>query len=83
MNSKLRIATHADPRVGTFPESFSDGEGRFRVDRLVPGQRYNCEIYRHGSGYAGLAFDNLVLKPGETRNLGDIRWRTAVDVPGE
>jgi RNA polymerase sigma factor (sigma-70 family) len=83
MNAKLEIATHADPRVGTFPDCGSDGEGRFRIERLVPGLRYSCDIYREGGGYAGQAFEDLVLKPGETRNLGDIRWKTTVDVRGK
>ena len=83
MNAKLRIATHADPGVGTFPESYSDGEGRFRIEQLVPGLRYSCDIYRAGGLYAGLAFENLVLKPGEVRDLGDVRWKTTVDVRGK
>jgi hypothetical protein len=82
-NRRFAIATHDDPAVGTVPDSGSESEGRFRIERLVPGLRYSCDIYRGTGGYAGLAFEDLVLKPGETRNLGDIRWKTPVDVPGK
>ena len=82
-NHRLLIAKHDDPGFGAVPDFGSDGEGRFRVERLVPGLRYQCDIYRDAGWYAGIAFENLVLKPGETRDLGDIRWKTPVDIHGK
>ncbi len=82
-NHRLLIANHDDPGFGAVPDFGSDGEGRFRVERLVPGLRYQCDIYRDAGWYAGIAFENLVLKPGETRDLGDIRWKTPVDIHGK
>ena len=32
--------------------------------------------------FAGMAFENLVLKPGEVKDLGDIRSKPPVDVRG-
>jgi hypothetical protein len=80
---KFEIATHDDPSVGTISDCASDGEGRFRIERLVPGLRYRCDIYRDAGWYAGVAFENLVLKPGEVRDLGDIRSKTPVDIHGK
>jgi hypothetical protein len=33
--------------------------------------------------FAGMAFENLVLKPGEVKDLGDIRSKPPVDVRGK
>jgi hypothetical protein len=83
-NHRFEFATHDDPAVGSVPYMGSDSEGRFRVERLVPGLRYSCDIHRCSDGsFAGMAFDNLVLKPGEIRDLGDIRWKTPVGVHGK
>jgi hypothetical protein len=81
MDSKSRIADHDDPEKGEFPQTWPDREGRFRVERLVPGLSYRAAVYRNGVrvGVVGRtlaiesAFKDLVLKPGEIRDLGDIR----------
>jgi hypothetical protein len=52
-------------------------------EQLVPGLRYTCDMSRGGGLYAGMAFENLVLKPGETRDLGDIRSKKPVDIRGK
>ena len=36
------------------------------------GQRYSAEIYRDTNKFAGMAFENLVVRPGEVRDLGAI-----------
>ena len=64
-----------------------DGAGRFRAERLIPGQSYRVETYRVNSGdFEAVAnLQNVILKPGETRDLGDIqrgkgqRGKAAVD----
>lgn len=83
MGTRLRIAGHDDLDVGEFPEIRSKSGGRFRVERLVPGQRYGADVYRGMGWYAGIAFENLVLQPGEVRDLGDIRTRKPVNVRGK
>jgi len=53
-------------------------QGRFRVEGLIPGLKYNLALPRTGPvdstelRWSGLAFSNLVLRPGETRDLGDV-----------
>jgi RNA polymerase sigma factor (sigma-70 family) len=58
----------------------TDAEGRFRIERIVPGLKYNLARYDPDGAvdfaeikWTGLAFSNLVLKPGETKDLGDAR----------
>jgi hypothetical protein len=65
-----------------YREIQSDPDGRFRVERLVPGQRYSALMYRGMGQFAGTAFENVVLAPGEGRDLGDIRSNPPVDVIG-
>jgi hypothetical protein len=57
-------------------------DGRFRVEKLIPGVRYDAKVYR-GRKSAGPAFESLVLKPGEVRDLGQIRTQKPVDVRGK
>ena len=70
-----------DPNIGEIPPTRCDGEGRFRSERLVPGQRYRANVYRD-AGVAGMAFENLVFKPGEVKDLGDIRTGKPIKVMG-
>jgi hypothetical protein len=59
---------------GTHPEVFrTDPEGRFRVEGLVPGLRYHLKALEDGSPETDYLFRNLPLKPGESRDLGDVR----------
>jgi beta-lactamase regulating signal transducer with metallopeptidase domain len=58
--------------------SKTDAEGRFRVERIIPGLSYSAEIY-HKSRLLGTAFEKLVLRAGEIRDLGDIRAKPAAD----
>jgi beta-lactamase regulating signal transducer with metallopeptidase domain len=63
-----------DPGVGESAAVEIDSKGRFRMDQMIPGQRYTAEIYRGMGRFAGgVAFENLVVRPGEVRDLGDIR----------
>ena len=58
--------------------SKTDAEGRFRAERVIPGLSYSAEIY---SQYRliGTAFEKLVLRAEEVRDLGDIRIKPSVD----
>jgi hypothetical protein len=56
----------------------TDEEGRFRVVGLIPGLKYNLAKYEADTPMGrnvGLAFSDLVLQPGETRDLGDVTLR--------
>jgi hypothetical protein len=78
------IVTNSDPTVGEHPGAPTNAEGRFRLERMVPGLRYSAEIYHGTSGrYLGMAFENVVLQPGQVRDLGDIRTKPPVDVRGQ
>ncbi len=62
-----------DPVYGMVPGGTTDGEGRFRVDALVPGQKYAAIVIGLNSGDEfGSLFEDIVLKPGETKDLGDV-----------
>jgi RNA polymerase sigma factor (sigma-70 family) len=65
----------------------TDAEGRFRADGLVPGLKYNLAVYDDSEArsseevrWTRLVFRELVLKSGETKDLGDV---TAKPFPKE
>jgi len=58
----------------------TDDQGLFRMERMIPDQSYDATIYRHFY-FQGIAFDKLVLKPGELRELGDIVAKPIVAQP--
>ena len=56
----------------------ADAQGRFRAERVIPGLSYSAAIYHDTVEYAplaGMPLQKLVLRPGEVRDLGDIRAR--------
>ena len=51
----------------------TDENGRFSIDRLIPGLKYDLALTgRDRRNKEGIAFTNLVLKPGESKDLGDV-----------
>ena len=50
----------------------TDKGGRFRVSGLVPGLKYSLTLWK-GSAIAGVAVKDLIIKAGETKDLGDIK----------
>ncbi len=71
--------SHDDPAIGILSHVKTDAEGRFRIEGLVPGQSYTGnavgeEAEKRGFG---VVIDRVVLKPGEIRDLGDLRARPA------
>jgi hypothetical protein len=72
-----------DPKVGGYRDVKVNEDGRFRVEQLVPGQRYTGTIFRMGGQFAGMAFQDLVLQSGEVRDLGKILTKPAVNVIGK
>jgi hypothetical protein len=61
--------------VGDSGHLTDQGGGKYCLEELVPGQRYTARIYRGFQREIGLAFENLVIQPGEVRDLGEIRMK--------
>jgi hypothetical protein len=66
-----------DPARGLLPGVTTDAEGRFRIEGLLPGLSYtaSAEGAEAAKRVYGVVIDRVVLKPGETRDLGDVRAR--------
>ena len=63
-----------DPDGRTYAEVKIESDGRFRIDRLIPGRSYSCErIWRSKGNLSCPALKGLVLRAGEVRDLGDLR----------
>jgi RNA polymerase sigma factor (sigma-70 family) len=62
-----------DPKVGDFPDGRVEVDGRFRVERLVPGQVYSASYYVGMGGPHAKLLDRAIFAPGEVRDLGNIR----------
>jgi hypothetical protein len=66
-----------DPSRGILQGIRTDSDGRFRIEGLVPGQSYTASAVgeeAQNRGF-GVVIDRVVLKPGEARDLGDVRAR--------
>jgi hypothetical protein len=53
----------------------SDKDGKFRIDGLVPGLKFGLGVTKE-SYYVEICdknLENLTVRPGETRDLGDIQ----------
>lgn len=66
----------------TSPVPMTDDDGRFSISGLVPGLKHNLvwvELPVRGvnaeykTGLKGLVFRDMIFKPGETKDLGDVR----------
>jgi RNA polymerase sigma factor (sigma-70 family) len=51
----------------------TDGEGRFRLEWLIPGLRYDLTYEKDKPFVSGMLLKDFVGKPGEVRDLGDVR----------
>jgi RNA polymerase sigma factor (sigma-70 family) len=71
LDTGLHVVVHWAYQKKPDPTPRTDAEGRFRVEALVPGLKYNLAWL--DAGRSGLAFSNLILEPGETRDLGDVK----------
>ena len=47
-------------------------DGRFRIEGLVPGLKYGADA-SEGLNYLGELFRDLIVTPGEVKELGDIK----------
>ena len=64
--------TNPDDTAGDNVGTKSDADGRFRIDKLIPGLSYTVRVYPRRGHLLGKAFEKLVIEPGESRDLGDI-----------
>jgi RNA polymerase sigma factor (sigma-70 family) len=78
----LDVGVHVVERSGykPSPDPRTDEEGRFAAEGLVPGLKYNLVLPDTDGAFdfdqikwKGLLFSDLVLKPGETKDLGDVK----------
>jgi Carboxypeptidase regulatory-like domain len=53
----------------------TDKDGKFRIDGLVPGMKFGLGVTKepYALEISGKNLENLSVRPGETRDLGDIR----------
>jgi RNA polymerase sigma factor (sigma-70 family) len=75
LDTGLHVITHIAGQPSLDPRT--DEQGRFRIERLMPGLKYNLALYdareAEPAKWQGLVFDKLILKAGETRELGDVQ----------
>jgi RNA polymerase sigma factor (sigma-70 family) len=74
------VSLYLDGNIRGLPDGgdFTDSGGSFRFSRLVPGQRYRVEIYFELTAVGEIVIENPVLRPGEVRDLGEIRIKAVV-----
>jgi hypothetical protein len=68
-------AAQIDPTLGTLPGGIkTDDDGRFRFEGLVPGQLYTGNaVGENAKDGFGVVVDRVTPRPGEVRDLGDVR----------
>ena len=78
-NVSLRMT---DPAAEEQRGGKTDGEGRFRVEQMVPGREYTTAVPGYSPGLAsavGTPLGPVTFRPGEVRDLGDVRELPAAD----
>ena len=78
LDTGLHLIEHIAGQKDLTPHT--DEQGRFRIERLVPGLKYNLAwVDEKGAmtleqiKWEGLVFANLILKAGESKELGDVK----------
>jgi RNA polymerase sigma factor (sigma-70 family) len=70
----VRLDPESVPDAGS-PKVKTDRQGRFRIDGLLPGEKYQARLGPPPFGqYLSSSF---TLKPGETKDLGDVQVKPA------
>jgi protocatechuate 3,4-dioxygenase beta subunit len=54
----------------------TDEQGRFRADSILPGVKYRGSILGRRAG-GGICFEHATIKPGEAKDLGDIKLKSS------
>ena len=55
------------------PRVFADSSGRLRIEGLIPGRNYRLVFEDDAGSETAHGVDIEPLKPGETRDLGDVK----------
>ncbi len=50
-------------------------DGRFRIEGLVPGLKYGARVFGPSQKRLGVAFRELVVAPGQVKDLGDVQLK--------
>jgi hypothetical protein len=69
-----RTGDFFDPQVGVGLDRTwrTDKDGKFHAEGLVPGLKYTLRVWDKGVT-GGPLFENLRVKAGETKDVGDVR----------
>ena len=73
------VPAYDDANLGILLGVQTDEHGRFRAERLVPGQSYSATLYLGIGRPSGPAFEGLKVAPGKVRDLGDLRISMPID----
>jgi RNA polymerase sigma factor (sigma-70 family) len=76
-HAEIWLEVSMGPRLGPrrYPRDFrTDAQGKFRIG-LIPGVSYRADVLT--AGYLRPIFDDLSLKSGETKNLGEVKLKKA------
>ena len=67
-----------DPERGDLPDRTAavDAQGRFRIEGLVPGIKYDADARSPRTAYGLLFLKGVQVGPGEVKDVGDIRLPT-------
>jgi hypothetical protein len=68
--------TNVSVGLGTLGGVAADKDGKFRIDGLAPGLKYDLSVSKepnYGLEISGESTKDVTVGPGETRDLGDIR----------
>jgi hypothetical protein len=61
--------------VGSLPGTQPGKDGKFRIDGLAPGLKYGLSVTKESIyrlQVRGKDLENLMVRPGQTKDLGDI-----------
>jgi hypothetical protein len=58
---------------------YADDAGKFFIDGLAPGMKYQAATRLPGSRYPSSVFPGLSLEAGQTKDLGDVRPKPAAE----
>jgi|GEM_PF-5460479 len=77
-----RVAAHSDAIVH-YSGNKCDQDGRFVIKKLAPGYPVRSTIWLRHDLPTQKVFEDVVLQPGEVRDLGDIQLRSWADIENE
>jgi len=64
--------THRRAADESYGDLYPNKDGEFRIEGLTPDLLYDIAVEAEGHRLMGQIVDNLKLKPGEVKELGDL-----------